>query len=90
MTFGEHKKNESQQFLTKSLNFFERQQYNEQKRQTYIKEQQIMKENAALDGCTFALSINGPTFTVQQYITSHKEDKDLRNYLEGVSYGGRS
>jgi hypothetical protein len=76
--------------LTKSLNFFERQQYHEQKRQIYIKEQQMMKENAALDGCTFAPSISGPTFSVQQYITSHKEERELRNYLEGVSYGGQS
>ena len=46
----------------------------------------MKKENAALEGCTFTPSIIGTPFSVQQYITSHKEYKKLHNNLEGVSY----
>lgn len=74
----------------KRLNFVERQLYHEQKRQIKIRHEQLRKEDAELDGCTFAPTIAPlPTEAVQHQV-ARQEDQRLQSYLEGMSYGGQS
>lgn len=64
--------------------------YHQQKKEIKIKEQQDMKKDHELDGCTFHPILRTDVLPGASYVMGEERHHHLQSYLEGQSYGGQS
>ena len=81
MTFGMQKP--AMPGKGKPLNFYERQMYHQQKKELKIKEQQDIKQDRELDGCTFHPILRTEVLPGASYVIGEERHHHLQSYLEG-------